>query len=94
MIVSGIIGAIVRDLDILGEYVFRGIRVPMEVLLETNGLTITRFDSYPSLNKAHLIPCRTGHPRPANISSSLSGLVSRSVRPIEKNLNPHSVGRR
>lgn len=50
---------IVRDPDVLGgRPVFRGTRVPIEVLFENleDGLTIDEIvDSYPSLNKADLI---------------------------------------
>lgn len=52
---------IVRDPDILsGRPVFRGTRVPVEVLFENleDGLTIDEIVlSYPSLNKEDLVKC-------------------------------------
>ena len=52
---------IVRDPDVLGgRSVFRGTRVPIEVLFENleDGLTIEEIvASYPSLNKDDLIAC-------------------------------------
>lgn len=52
---------IVRDPEILGgRPVFRGTRVPVEVLFENleDGLTIDEIiASYPSLNKADVIAC-------------------------------------
>ncbi len=52
---------IVRDPDILGgRPVFRGTRVPVEVLFENleDGLTIGEIvESYPSLSKDDLIAC-------------------------------------
>jgi len=52
---------IVRDPEILGgRPVFRGTRVPLEVLFENleDGLTIDEIiASYPSLNKADVIAC-------------------------------------
>jgi len=55
---------IVRDPEILGgRPVFRGTRVPVEVLFENleDGLTIDEIvASYPSLNKADLIACLEG----------------------------------
>ena len=52
---------IVRDPDILGgRPVFRGTRVPVEVLFENleDGLSIEEIaQSYPSLSKADLIAC-------------------------------------
>ena len=52
---------IVRDPDILGgRPVFRGTRVPVEVLFENleDGLSIEEIvASYPSLSKADLIAC-------------------------------------
>lgn len=52
---------VVRDPDILnGRPVFRGTRVPVEVLFENleDGLTIDEIvQSYPSLNKADLVAC-------------------------------------
>lgn len=55
---------IVRDPEILGGHpVFRGTRVPVEVLFENleDGLTIDDIvASYPSLNKADLIACLEG----------------------------------
>jgi uncharacterized protein (DUF433 family) len=55
---------IVRDPDILGgRPVFRGTRVPVEVLFENleDGLSIDEIiASYPSLNKEDLIACLEG----------------------------------
>ena len=55
---------VVRDPEILdGRPVFRGTRVPVEVLFENleDGLTIDEIvASYPSLNKADLIACLEG----------------------------------
>jgi len=55
---------IVRDRNILGgRPVFRGTRVPIEVLFENleDGLTLDEIvASYPSLNKADLIACLEG----------------------------------
>ena len=55
---------IVRDQNILGgRPVFRGTRVPIEVLFENleDGLTLDEIvASYPSLNKADLIACLEG----------------------------------
>lgn len=55
---------IVRDPEILGgRPVFRGTRVPVEVLFENleDGMTIDEIiASYPSLNKADLITCPDG----------------------------------
>jgi uncharacterized protein (DUF433 family) len=55
---------IVRDPDILGgRPVFRGTRVPVEVLFENleDGLSIDEIiGSYPSLNKADVIACLEG----------------------------------
>jgi uncharacterized protein (DUF433 family) len=55
---------IIRDPEILGgRPVFRGTRVPVEVLFENleDGLTIDEIIfSYPSLNKADLIVCLEG----------------------------------
>jgi uncharacterized protein (DUF433 family) len=55
---------IVRDPNILGgRPVFRGTRVPIEVLFENleDGLTLDQIvASYPSLNKADLIACLEG----------------------------------
>ena len=55
---------VVRDPDILGgRPVFRGTRVPVEVLFENleDGLSIDEIaESYPSLNKADLIACLEG----------------------------------
>lgn len=52
---------IVRDPEILGgRPVFRGTRVPVEVLFENleDGLTIDEIvESYPSLNKGDLVAC-------------------------------------
>jgi len=52
---------IVRDPEILGgRAVFRGTRVPVEVLFENleDGLSIDEIiESYPSLNKADVITC-------------------------------------
>lgn len=52
---------IVRDPEILGgRAVFRGTRVPVEVLFENleDGLSIGEIiDSYPSLNKEDVIAC-------------------------------------
>jgi uncharacterized protein (DUF433 family) len=52
---------VVRDPDILGgRAVFRGTRVPVEVLFENleDGLSINEIvASYPSLNKDDLIAC-------------------------------------
>jgi uncharacterized protein (DUF433 family) len=52
---------IVRDPDILGgRAVFRGTRVPVEVLFENleDGLSIDEIiESYPSLNKEDVIAC-------------------------------------
>ena len=52
---------IVRDPDILGGHpVFRGTRVPVEVLFENleDGLSIAEIvDSYPSLSRDDLIAC-------------------------------------
>jgi len=55
---------IIRDPDILGgRPVFRGTRVPVEVLFENleDGLSIEEIiASYPSLNKADVIACLEG----------------------------------
>jgi uncharacterized protein (DUF433 family) len=55
---------IVRDPEILGgRPVFRGTRVPVEVLFENleDGLSINEIiESYPSLNKENLIACLEG----------------------------------
>jgi uncharacterized protein (DUF433 family) len=55
---------IVRDPDILGgRAVFRGTRVPVEVLFENleDGMTIDEIiTAYPSLDKADLIACLEG----------------------------------
>ena len=55
---------IVRDPDILGgRPVFRGTRVPVEVLFENleDGLSIDEIiASYPSLNKADVTACLAG----------------------------------
>ena len=55
---------IVRDADILGgRPVFRGTRVPVEVLFENleDGLSIDEIiEAYPSLNKADAIACLEG----------------------------------
>jgi uncharacterized protein (DUF433 family) len=55
---------IVRDPDILGgRPVFRGTRVPVEVLFENleDGLSIDEIiESYPSLNKEDVIACLEG----------------------------------
>ena len=55
---------IVRDPDILGgRPVFRGTRVPVEVLFENlgDGLSIDEIiQSYPSLNRADVIACLEG----------------------------------
>ena len=55
---------IVRDPNILGgRPVFRGTRVPIEVLFENleDGLTLDEIvASYPSLNKSDLIACLEG----------------------------------
>ncbi|MCA3248761.1 MAG: DUF433 domain-containing protein [Azospirillum sp.] len=55
------IDVIVRDPDVLsGRPVFRGTRVPVEVLFENleDGLTIDEIvQSYPSLNKEDLVAC-------------------------------------
>jgi uncharacterized protein (DUF433 family) len=55
---------IVRDPEILGgRPVFRGTRVPVEVLFENleDGLSIDEIiASYPSLNKADVIACLEG----------------------------------
>jgi uncharacterized protein (DUF433 family) len=55
---------IVRDPEILGgRPVFRGTRVPVEVLFENleDGLSIDEIiESYPSLNKADVIACLEG----------------------------------
>ena len=55
---------VVRDPEILGgRPVFRGTRVPVEVLFENleDGLTIDEIvESYPSLDKADLIACLDG----------------------------------
>lgn len=55
---------IVRDPDILGgRPVFRGTRVPIDVLFENleDGLTLDEIvASYPSLNKPDLIACLEG----------------------------------
>ena len=52
---------IMRDPEILGgRPVFRGTRVPVEVLFENleDGLTIDEIvESYPSLNKDDLVAC-------------------------------------
>ena len=54
-------GVIVRDPEILGgRPVFRGTRVPVEVLFENleDGLSINEIiEAYPSLNKEDLIAC-------------------------------------
>jgi uncharacterized protein (DUF433 family) len=61
---AGAISVIVRDLDILGgRPVFRGTRVPVEVLFENleDGLSIDAIiESYPNLNKNDLIACLDG----------------------------------
>ncbi len=55
---------VVRDPEILGgRPLFRGTRVPVEVLFENleDGLTIDEIvESYPSLDKADLIACLDG----------------------------------
>jgi len=55
------IGVIVRDPELLGgRPVFRGTRVPVEVLFENleDGLSINEIiEAYPSLNKEDLIAC-------------------------------------
>jgi uncharacterized protein (DUF433 family) len=55
---------IVRDPEILGgRPVFRGTRVPVEVLFENleDGLSINEIiESYPSLNKDDVIACLEG----------------------------------
>jgi len=55
---------IVRDPEILGgRPVFRGTRVPVEVLFENleDGLSIDEIiESYPSLNKDDVIACLEG----------------------------------
>jgi uncharacterized protein (DUF433 family) len=55
---------IVRDPDILGgRPVFRGTRVPVEVLFENleDGLSIDEIiEAYPSLNKEDVIACLEG----------------------------------
>jgi uncharacterized protein (DUF433 family) len=55
---------IVRDPEILGgRPVFRGTRVPVEVLFENleDGLSINEIiESYPSLNKEDVIACLEG----------------------------------
>lgn len=55
---------IVRDPDILGgRPVFRGTRVPVEVLFENiaDGLSIDEIiTAYPTLNKADVIACLEG----------------------------------
>ena len=55
---------IVRNPDILGgRPVFRGTRVPVEVLFENleDGLSIDEIiEAYPSLNKADVIACLEG----------------------------------
>ena len=55
---------IVRDPEILGgRPVFRGTRVPVEVLFENleDGLSINEIiEAYPSLNKDDLIACLEG----------------------------------
>lgn len=57
-------GVIVRDPEILGgRPVFRGTRVPVEVLFENleGGLSIDEIiESYPSLNKEDVIACLEG----------------------------------
>ncbi len=55
---------IVRDPEILGgRPVFRGTRVPVEILFENleDGLSINEIiESYPSLNKEDVIACLEG----------------------------------
>jgi uncharacterized protein (DUF433 family) len=55
---------IVRDAEILGgRPVFRGTRVPVEVLFENleDGLSIDEIvDSYPSLNRDDVVACLEG----------------------------------
>ena len=55
---------IVRDPEILGgRAVFRGTRVPVEVLFENleDGLSINEIiEAYPSLNKEDVIACLEG----------------------------------
>jgi uncharacterized protein (DUF433 family) len=55
---------IVRDPEILGRRpVFRGTRVPVEVLFENleAGLSIDEIiEAYPSLNREDVIACREG----------------------------------
>jgi len=57
-------GVIVRDPEILGgRPVFRGTRVPVEVLFENleDGLSINEIiEAYPSLNKEDVIACLEG----------------------------------
>ena len=57
-------GVIVRDPEILGgRPVFRGTRVPVEVLFENleDGLSINDIiEAYPSLNKEDVIACLEG----------------------------------
>jgi len=58
------IDVIVRDPEILGgRPVFRGTRVPVEVLFENleDGLSIDEIiEAYPSLNKEDVIACLEG----------------------------------
>jgi uncharacterized protein (DUF433 family) len=58
------IDVIVRDSEILGgRPVFRGTRVPVEVLFENleDGLSINEIiEAYPSLNKADVVACLAG----------------------------------
>jgi uncharacterized protein (DUF433 family) len=61
---ADVASVIVRDPEILGgRPVFRGTRVPVEVLFENleDGLSINEIiESYPSLNKEDLIACLEG----------------------------------
>jgi len=58
------VNVIVRDPEILGgRPVFRGTRVPVEVLFENleDGLSIDEIiEAYPSLNKEDVIACLEG----------------------------------
>jgi uncharacterized protein (DUF433 family) len=61
---AAMVNVIVRDPEILGgRSVFRGTRVPVEVLFENleDGLSIDEIiESYPSLNKDDVIACLEG----------------------------------
>jgi uncharacterized protein (DUF433 family) len=61
---AGMASVIVRDPEILGgRPVFRGTRVPVEVLFENleDGLSINEIiEAYPSLNKDDVIACLEG----------------------------------